>query len=199
MWSSASALLLFLNCQWYEVQLPHFRSARTFKVLKLSFRNYALSLLPKIWISAFHTSGWPGLRRPRSCSALVLPGLLNMAKSTSAFHLCRDFQRCEVPLPHFCSALTAKVLKFRFSYPLGLDFERSRSSSALVLPRLPNMDKFTSAFHLCRDFQKSEVPLLHFCFALTAKDVKFCFLSSAVRSYNAFPHRFILSIEGRVR
>ena len=37
-------------------------------------------------------------------------------KSTSVFHLCRDFQRCEVALPHFCAALTAKDLKFRFPY-----------------------------------------------------------------------------------
>ena len=199
MWSSASALLLFHNCQWYEVQLPHFRSARTFKVLKLSFRNYALSLLPKsefslsilpvgqgfddlvhvphlfcqdflIWLSPLRISS--------------LPGLPKMWSPASTLLLCLDCQSSEVPL-------------FVPARP-GLR-KKSRSSSALVLQRLPNMDKFTSAFHLCRDFQRSEVPLLHFCFALTAKDVKFCFLSSAVRSYYAFPHKFILSIEGRVR
>ena len=53
------------------------------------------------------------------------------------------------------------------------------------------MDKSTSAFHLCQDFQRSEIPLPHFCFALTAKDVKFCFRSSAVRSCYAFPHKFV--------
>ena len=145
-----------------------------------------------------------------------------MGKPTSAFHLCPDFKRCEVPLPHFCSALTAKDMKFTFrtsalpgllkvrriasAIPLCLycqistfhtsarpGLRRSRSSSALVLPGLPNMGKATSAFHLCRDFQRSEVPLLHFCFALTAKDVKFCFLSSAIRSHYAFPHTFVLS------
>ena len=182
--SSASALLLCLNCKRYEVQLPHFRSARTFKSVKLCFRNSSLPLLPKIWSSAFHTSVRPGLRRSRSFSALVLPGLPNMGKSTSTFHLCLDCQRSEVPL---------SVL------PLGQDFERSRSSSALILPGLPKMDKFTSAFHFCRDFQRSEVPLLHFCFALTVKDVELCFLSSAVRSYYAFQHEFVLSVERRVR
>ena len=35
------------------------------------------------------------------------------SKSTSAIHFCRDFQRCEVPLPHLFSALIAKDLKFR--------------------------------------------------------------------------------------
>ena len=54
------------------------------------------------------------------------------------------------------------------------------------------MDRSTSTFHFCRDFQRSEVPLRHFCFALTAKDVKFCFLMY-VRSYYAFTHTFVLS------
>ena len=131
-----------------------------------------------------------------------------MGKSTSAFHLCWDFKRCEVPLPPFCSALTSKDLKFSFrtsalpgllkvqsfasAIPLCLycqiyevllsilpfcqGFRRSRSSSALVLPGLLNMGKATSAFHLCRDFQRCEVSLPHFCSALTAKDLKFRFL-----------------------
>ena len=93
-----------------------FRTIRTFKGLKLCFRNSALSLLPKILNSAFYISARPGLRMSHSSSALVLPGLPNMGKSTSAFHLYRDFQRCEVPLPRFCSALTGKDLKFRFPF-----------------------------------------------------------------------------------
>ena len=109
-----------------------------------------------------------------------------MGKDTSAFHLCRDFQRCEVPLPHFCSALTAKDLNFR----------SARTSKDLV-----HLSHF-----FCQDFQIWISPLahfisagtskdlkFHFCFALTANDVKFCFLSSAVRSYYAFPHTFVLS------
>ena len=193
--------LLCLNCQRYEVQLPHFRSARTFNGLTLCFRTSALSLWTKIWSFAFHTSARPGFRRSRSSSALVLPGLPNMGKATFAFHLCRDFQRCEVPLPHFCSALTAKDLKFCFLY-----LRSARTSKDVVhLPQLFCQDFqiwiSKPAFHLCRDFQRSECPLLHFCFALTAKDVKFCFLSSAVHSYYAFPHKFVLSwsLERRVR
>ena len=163
MWSSASALLLCLVCKRSEVPLsvpslghdferPRssstlvlmfcqdfqvwvsplllFISARTFKDVKLRCRTSALPWLPKIWSSAFRTSARPGL-------------------------------------------------------------ERSRSSSTLVLPGIPNMDKSTSAFHLCQDFQRSEIPLPHFCFALTAKDVKFCFLSTAVRTYYAFLHRYV--------
>ena len=109
----------------------------TFNGVKLRFRNFALSLLPKISSSAFRTSAWTGLRKISFISALVLPGIPNMGKSTSAFHLCRNFPTSENTLPHFC-------------------------------------------------------------FALTAKDVKFCFLSSAVRSYDAFPHKFVLSLERRV-
>ena len=107
-----------------------FRISSAFKDIKLRFRTSALHWVPKIWSSAFRTSARPGL-------------------------------------------------------------ERSRSSSTLVLPGLPTMDKSTSAFHFCQDFQRSEIPLPHFCFALTTKDVKFCFLSSAVRSCYAVPHKFV--------
>ena len=178
MWSSASALLLCLNCQRYEVQFPHFCSARIFKGPKLCFRNSALSLLPKIWSSAFHTSARPGLRRSRSSPALLLPGLWNMGKSTSAFHLCRDYQRCDVPLPHFCSALTAKGLKFRFLY-----YRSTRTSKDLV--HLPHL--------FCQDFQvwvnplphfisakRCEISLQHFCSVLTANDTKISFRNSAL-------------------
>ena len=120
-----------LFCQDFQVwPLPIFISVGTFKDVKLRYRTSALPWLPKIWSSTFRTSARPGL-------------------------------------------------------------ERSRSSSSLVLPGLSNMDKSTSAFHLCQDFQKSEIPLPHFCFALTAKDVKFCFLSSAVRSCYAFPYKCV--------
>ena len=40
-----------------------------------------------------------------------------MDKSTSAFHLCQDFQRSEIPLPHLILALTAKDVKFASSVP----------------------------------------------------------------------------------
>ena len=209
MWHEICSTLLL--CQFFvrcEVPLPHFRpawlatiwssasahqlcSVRTFKVW--SFAS-AIPLCLYCQRSEVPLSVLPlgqDFERSRSTSALVLPGLPNMGKSISAFHLCRDFQRCEVTLPHFCAALIAKDLKFRFPYFRSPGLERSRSSSTFVLPGLPNVDKSTSAFHLCQDFQTSEIPLPHFCFALTAKDVKFCFLSSAVRSCYAFPHKFV--------
>ena len=239
MGKSTSALHLCRDFQKCEVALPHFCSTLTAKDLKFRFLYFHsvrtskdLVHLPHLFCQDFQI--W-------------------VSKSTSAFHLCRDFQRCEVPLPHFCSALTAKDLKFRFlnfhsvrtSIDLVLlphlfyqDFqiwvsplphfisagtfedvklrfrtsalpwlpkilssafrtsarpglERSRSSSTLVLPGLPIMDKSTSAFHHCRDFQRSEIPVPHFCFASSAKDVKFCFLSSAIRSCYAFPYKFV--------
>ena len=83
-----------------------------------------------------------------------------MGKSTSAFHLCRDFQRCEVPLPHFCSVLTAKDLKFRFPY-----FRSVRTSKDLV--RLSHL--------FCQDFQVWVSPLPHFISAGTFKVVKLRF------------------------
>ena len=115
MWSSVFALPSCLDCQRYEIQLPHFCSARTSKGLKLRFHTSALPWLAKIRNSAFKTSVLPGLRKiSSSASALFRPGLQKMWRSTSAFHLCRDFQRCEVPLPHFCFALTVKDLKVSF-------------------------------------------------------------------------------------
>ena len=127
MWYELSSALLL--CQFFrrcEVPLLHFRPALTAKDMKFSFRTSALRLhtsalpwLAKMWNSAFQTSVLPGLRKiSSSTSALFRPGLPKMWRSTSAFHLCRDFQRCEVPPPHFCSALTVKDLKF----PLTLCF-----------------------------------------------------------------------------
>ena len=199
--------------------------------------------------------------RSRSSSALVLTGLPDMGMSTTAFHLCRDFQRCEVPLLHFCSAFTAKDLKIRFPYfrsvmtskdlvrlphlfcqdfqvwvstlphfisagtfkdvklrfrtsalpwlpkiwssafrtSARLGLERSRSSSTLVLPGIQNMDKSTSAFHLCQDFQRCEIPLPHFCFVLTAKDVNFLLPQLSRTSLLCIPTQICTSLERRVR
>ena len=251
MWSSASAFPSCPGCQ----RLLHISSALSGLLKFWSFAS-AIPLCLYCQRSKVPLSVLPlgqDFERFRSSSALVLPGLPDMGMSTSAFHLCRDFQGCEFPLPQFCFSLTTIDLKFRFPYFRSVmtskdlvrlphlfcqDFqvwvstlphfisagtfkdvklrfrtsalpwlpkiwssafrtsarpglERSRSSSTLVLPGLQNMDKSTSAFHHCQDFQRSEIPLPHFCFALTAKDVKFCFLSSAVRSCYAFPHKFV--------
>ena len=103
MWSSACALPLCLDCQicevlpWLQrsedafrtcsaktskdvVPLPHFIFAWTFKDLQFRSCTFALSWLPKIWISA------------------------------SPLTLCLHCQMWEVPPPHFPSALTAKDL-----------------------------------------------------------------------------------------
>ena len=81
-----------------------------------------------------------------------------------------------VPLSLYCqrSEVPLSVL------PLGQDFKSSLSSSALVLPGLPTMGKATSAFHLCRDFQRCEYLLPQFCSALTTNDMKFSFRTSAL-------------------
>ena len=95
-----------------------------------------------------------------------------MSKSTSAFHLCRDFQRCEVPLRHFCSDLTPKDLKFRLSYLRSV-----RTSKDLVcLPHLFCQDfqvwvSPLQHFISAGNFQRFEVAFPHFCAAFTAKDL----------------------------
>ena len=184
----------------------HTCSTRTSKYGQVHFRISSPPGLPKMWSSASalllcldcQRSEVPlsvlplgqDFERSRSSFTLVLPGLPSMGKSTSAIHVSPDFQSC-VALPHFALPWLPKTWSSAFRTSARPRLERSRSSSTLVLLGLPNMDKSTSAFHLCQDFQRPEIPLPHFCFALTAKDVKFCFLSSAVRSSYAFPHKFV--------
>ena len=95
----------------------YFRSVLTAKDLKFRFHTSALPWLQKTWCSA------------------------------STFPLCLDWQRSEVPRPHFRSALTAKNVKFRF---------RIRTSA---LPLLPYMWSSAPALPLCLYWQRSEVPL----------------------------------------
>ena len=102
-----------------------------------------------------------------------------MRSSASAFLLCLDCQRSDVPLSVFPLGLCLDCQRSEvpiFVLPLGQDFERSRSSSTLVRQGLRSMGKSTSAFHLCRDFERFEVALPHFCAALSAKGLKFRFL-----------------------
>ena len=146
-----SALPSCVDCQRSECQLPQFRSALTGKDLKFRFPHFALPGLPRMWSSAF---------------ALVLPGLPKMWSSTSAIsslpwsHF-RLFQRFEVLLPHFRSALTAKDLKFGFS--------------TYTLPSLPKMWCCASALPLCLDCQRPVVLLPHFCSAFIPRHVKLRF------------------------
>ena len=131
------------------------------KDVKFCFHTSNLIGLPKIWNSA-----------PALPFGLTTNDLRKMWSSASALPSCIGYQRYEVQLLHISSALPGllKVWSFASAFPLclyyqrsevllsilplGQDFERSRSSSALVLPGLPNMGKSTSAFHLCRDLQR---------------------------------------------
>ena len=122
------------------------------KYIKFCFRNSKLTGLPKIWSSA--------------------PALL----------------------PHFRFVLTAKYLKFRFGTS-ALWWLPKIWSYASTLHLLPMMWNSPSASPLCLDYQwcntsyvphfcstnsSEEVPLLHFRPALTAKDMKFSFRTSAL-------------------
>ena len=110
-----------------------------------------------------HTS-WPNVAGTKLIH-LFYQNFQILGKSTSAFHVCRDLQRCEVPLSHFCSALTAKDLKFRFPY-----FRSVRTSKDLV-----------GLSHLfCQDFQVWISPLPHFISAGTFKVVKLRFRTFAL-------------------
>ena len=165
MWSSASARPSCLGCQRYEVQLLRISSALPGLLTVWRFAS-AIPLCLYCQRSEVPLSVLPlgqDFQRCRSSSALVLPGLPSTGKSTSAFHFCRDFQRCEVALPYFCSALTAKDLKFRFPY------FRSARISVVHLPHLFN-----------QDVQVWVCPLPHFISARTFKDVKLRFRTSAL-------------------
>ena len=74
--------------------------------------------------------------------------LTGLSKCLTALPLCLDGERSEIPLPHFCSALTTKDLMFRFRIS--------------ALPWLPKIWSSTSALSFCIDCQKYEVPLPHF-------------------------------------
>ena len=175
---SSSALVLPDLPNMGICPLPHFISAGTSKDVKLRFRTSALPWLAKIWSSAFRTSARSWLRKIsfvfHTCSH-VLPGLPSMGKSTSAFHLCRNFQNCEVAPSHFCTALTAKELKFRFPY---FRLARTRKISFIFytysartpkygqvhfrISSLPGLSKSwnsASTFLLCLDCQRCEVLL----------------------------------------
>ena len=114
----------------------------------------------------------------------ALPWLPKIWSSTSALSFCIHCQKCEVPLPHFRSALTAKYVKF-CSRPSALSWLANIWSSAFrtsALPGLPKMWSSASAFHLCLDFQRFAVSRLHFRSILTAKDLKVGFSTNTLLS-----------------
>ena len=104
-------------------------------------------------------------------------GLSKLLRSASARP---TWLGCQSAWLHFRSVLMAKDLKFRFH--------------TSALPWLPKTWCSASAFPLCLDWQRSEVPRPHFRSALTAKNVKFRVRTSALpllpnmwRSAPAFP------------
>ena len=114
------------------------------------FRISALYWLPKIW------------------------------SSTSALSFCIDCQKCEVPLPHFRSALTAKYVKFC-----------SRTSALSWLAKIWSSSFRTCSARTSKDvkfrFRISSLPglavsLLHFRSVLTAKDLKIGFSTNTLPS-----------------
>ena len=122
----------------------------------------------------------------------ALPWLPKNWSSTSALSLCIDCQKYKVPLPHFCSALNAKYVKFcsrtsALSWLTKIWSSAFRTCSARTsidvkfrfcissLPGLPKICSFTSALSLNLDCQRSEDLLPHFHSVLTDKDLKFRF------------------------
>ena len=116
----------------------HFRSVLTAKDLKFRFHTSALPWLPKTWCSA------------------------------SLFPLCLDWQRSEVPRPHFRSALTAKKCEVPLPHPHFRSAFTAKyvkfCSRASALPLLAKI--WSSAFRTCS--------------AWTSKDVKFRFRISSL-------------------
>ena len=149
------------TCQRCKVLLPHFQLDRTAKDLKFCSCTSFSLTTNDVTWNLFHTSALPILRK--------------MWSSASALPSCLGWQQYEVRFPYFRSVTTLKDL--------------------VHLPHL-----------FCQDFQMWISPLPHFISAglpkiwnsastlllcLDCQDVKFCFLSSAVRFYYAFPHRFV--------
>ena len=109
-----------------------------------------------------------------------------MRSSASAFHLCLDFQRFAVSLPHFRSILTANDLKIGFS-----------TNNNTVLS-LPNMGSSASVLPFCLDCKRSVVS--HFRSAFIPKDMNALLLCiDCQSSASQFRCRFILCISTQFR
>ena len=88
-----------------------------------------------------------------------------ICSAASALPLCLDGWRSEIPLPHFCSALTAKDMMFRCRTS-DLPWLPKIWSSASALSLLRKIWSSTPALSFCIDCQKCEVQLPHFRSAL---------------------------------
>ena len=133
-------------------------------VFTLSFNIAVSRVILQHW--QWQSVGYGPVKAVKICSRTS--NLTGLSKCLTALPLRLDGWRSEIPLPHFCSALTAKDLMFRFHIS--------------ALPWLAKIWSSTSALSFCIDCQKCEVPLLHphFRSAFTAKYVKFCSRASAL-------------------
>ena len=132
MWSSASASPLCLDYPWCdtslrsalllckffrrcEVPLLHFRPSLIAKDMKFSFRTSALPGLLKVWS---FVSTLPLYLNWQRCeirlSKLLFCQDFERSQVPLPHFFDQDFQRCESPPPHFISAGTSKDVKFHF-------------------------------------------------------------------------------------
>ena len=102
-----------------------------------------------------------------------------MLRSASARPTWLDCQRSAVLLPQFRSVLTAKDLKFRF-HTSALPWLPKTWCSASGCPLCLDCQRSEVPLPLCLYCQRSEVPRPHFRSALTAKNMKFRFHTSAL-------------------
>ena len=105
--------------------------------------------------------------------------LSKMLRSASERPTWLDCRRSAVLLPHLRSVLTAKDLKFR-SHTSALPWLPKTWCSASALSLCFHCQRSEVPLTLCLYCQRSEVPRPHFRSALTAKNVKFCFRTSAL-------------------
>ena len=106
-------------------------------------------------------------------------GLSKILRSASARPAWLDYQRSAVLLPHFRSVLTAKDLKFRF-HTSALPWLPKTWCSVCAPPLCLHCQRSEVPLPLCLYCQRSEVPRPHYRSALTAKNVKFRFRTSAL-------------------
>ena len=130
-----------------------------------------LPWLPNIWI----------LLLPHFRSAFIRKDV-NLRFRTS--HLCMDFQKCEVSLPHFHSVLTAKDLKFCFFHTSALPLFAKMwvYDSAQLISAWSSKDvKFRFRISTLPWLPKIWSPRFpYFHHAFIRKDVKLCLHTSAL-------------------
>ena len=133
-------------------------------VFTLSFNIAVSRIIIQHW--QWQSVGYGPVKEVKFCfRTSSLTRLSKLYSSASALPLCIDGWRSEIPLPHFCSALTAKDLMIRF-----------RNSA---LPWLPKIWSSASAF---RSALTGKDPLSALRSASTSKDLKLRFRTCSART-----------------